>query len=63
MPLLTSPPTVTVTLPVAAPEGTGAVMLVALHAVGVADVPLNDTVLAPWLAPKLTPVMTIDVPT
>jgi hypothetical protein len=35
-PLLGRPPTVTTTLPVVAPLGTGTVMLVALHAVGVA---------------------------
>ena len=47
MALLTWPPTVTKTLPVAAPEGTGTVILVALQAVGVPVVPLNVTVLAP----------------
>ena len=62
-PLLATPPTVTITLPVVAPPGTGAVMLVALQAVGVAAVPLNLTVLAPWEAPKLVPVMMTEVPT
>ena len=38
-------------------------MLVALQLVGVADVPLNLTVLLPWDAPKFAPVMVTDVPT
>ena len=46
-PLLAIPPTVTTTLPVVAPAGTGTAMLVALHAVGVPAVPLKVTVLAP----------------
>ena len=46
-PLLAMPPTVTTTLPVVAPEGTGTVMLVLLQLVGVAAVPLNVTVLVP----------------
>jgi hypothetical protein len=62
-PLLATPPTVTVTLPVAAPAGTGATMLVADQLVGVAVVPLNRTVLAPCVAPKLVPVMVTDVAT
>ena len=45
--LLAMPPTVTTTLPVVAPTGTGTVMLVALQLVGVAVVPLNFTVLRP----------------
>lgn len=44
-PLLATPPTVTTTLPVVAPVGTGATMLVALQVVGVVAVPLNVTVL------------------
>src|SRR5437667_8170472 len=51
-PLLASPPTVTMTLPVVAPAGTGATMLVADQLVGVAVVPLNATVLLPCVAPK-----------
>ena len=62
IPLLGVPPTVTITLPVAAPAGTGAVMLVALQLVGVAVVPLNLTVLVPWEAPKLLPLMMTEVP-
>jgi hypothetical protein len=46
-PLLAVPPTVTTTLPVVAPAGTGTAMLVALQPVGVAAVPLNVTVLVP----------------
>jgi len=46
-PLLAAPLTVTTTLPVVAPAGTGTVMLVALHAVGVPVVPLKVTVLLP----------------
>jgi hypothetical protein len=45
--LLTAVPTVTITLPVVAPVGTGTVMLVALQAVGVAAVPLNVMELLP----------------
>jgi len=56
-PLLATPPTVTTTLPVVAPTGTGATMLVADQLVGVAVVPLNLTVLAPWVAPKFVPVI------
>jgi hypothetical protein len=46
-PLLATPPTVTTTFPVVVPVGTGAVMLVALQAVGVAVVPLKVNVLVP----------------
>src|SRR6266481_10127201 len=62
-PLLATPPTVTTALPVVAPVGTGTVMLVALHAAGVPGVPLNVTVLVPWLAPKFVPVIVTEVPT
>jgi hypothetical protein len=61
-PLLSTPLAWTTTFPVVAPEGTGALMEVALHEVGVAAVPLNLTVLLPWLAPKLAPVMVTEVP-
>ena len=40
-PLLATPPTVTMTIPVVAPLGTGTVMLVAFQVVGVAEMPLN----------------------
>lgn len=63
MPLLATPPTVTTTLPVVAPEGTGTTRLVALQLAGDAVVPLNVTVLVPWLAPKLEPAIVTEVPT
>ena len=62
-PLLATPPTVTTTFPVAAPPGTGATMLVAFQLVGVADTPLNLTVLLPCKAPKFAPVIVTEVPT
>jgi hypothetical protein len=62
-PLLAAPPTVTTTFPEVAPAGTGTAMLVALQLVGVPAVPLNVTVLVPWLAPKLVPVIVTDAPT
>src|SRR5256886_11566734 len=61
-PLLATPPTVTTTLPVVAPAGTGTTMFVTLQLVGVAPIPLKVTVLVPWLAPKLAPVIVTDVP-
>jgi len=60
---LACPPTLTTTLPVVAPLGTATTMLVALQLVGVAEVPLNVTVLVPCDAPKLAPVIVTDVPT
>jgi hypothetical protein len=62
-PLLATPPTVTTTLPVVAPAGTGATMLAALQLVGVAAVPLKLTVLVPCAAPKLEPLMVTEAPT
>src|SRR5438309_2336060 len=59
-PLLAIPPTVTTTLPVVAPLGTDATMLVALQLVVLAVVPLKVT--AP-VVPKLVPVMVTAVPT
>src|SRR5438105_9083721 len=59
-PLLATPPTVTTTLPVVAPPGTDATMLVALQLVVLAVVPLKAT--AP-VVPKLVPVMVTAVPT
>ncbi len=53
----------TTTLPVVAPVGTGAIILVPLHAVGVAAVPLKVTMLVPWEAPKFAPAMVTEVPT
>src|SRR6185503_15416345 len=56
------PFTLTTTLPVVALEGTGAEILVSLQVAGVADVPLNRTVLVPADAPKLLPLMVTIVP-
>src|SRR5262245_49250510 len=63
MPLLSTPPTVTVTLPVVAPPGTVTAMLVADQDVGVAATPLNSTELAPCVAPKFVPVIVTAAPT
>jgi len=63
LPLLATPPTVTTTVPVVAPVGTGTTMLVALQVVAVAAVPLNLTVLVPCVAPKFAPVIVTDAPT
>ena len=63
IPLLSTPLAWTTTLPVLAPVGTGTTIDVALQLVGVAAVPLNLTVLVPWVAPKLVPVMVTDAPT
>ena len=62
-PLLAKPLTVTTTLPVVAPAGTGTLMLVALQLVGVAAVPLKVTVLVPCDAPKFVPETVTEVPT
>src|SRR5437899_2249548 len=62
-PLLSWPFAVTTTLPVVAPLGTGTAILVELQLVGVAAVPLNETVLVPWAAPKLVPAIVTDAPT
>jgi len=62
MPLLARPPTVTTTLPVVVPFGTGTVMLVALQLVGVATMPLKVTLLVPWLVPKFEPMIITDAP-
>lgn len=59
-PLLAWAPTVTTTLPVLAPLGTGATMVFALQLVGVAVVPLNVTV---PVDPKVYPEMVTDMPT
>jgi hypothetical protein len=62
-PLPEKPPTVTTTFPVVAPLGTGTAILVLLQVVGVPAVPLNVTVLVPWVAPKLVPVIVTELPT
>ena len=61
-PLLEMLETITTTFPVVAPEGTVAVMLVALQPETVADVPLKVTVLLPCVEPKFVPVIVTDVP-
>src|SRR5205085_676136 len=61
--LLASPPTVTTTLPVVAPDGTGTTTLVADQLVGVAAVPLKVTVLLPCVAPKPVPAIVTAVVT
>jgi hypothetical protein len=64
-PGLTMPPADTTTgiVPAGTPPGTGTTIVVLLQLVGVAAMPLNVTVLAPWVAPKPNPVMVTDVPT
>src|SRR5438552_16354021 len=62
-PALATPLTVTTTLPVVAPAGTGATIEVALQLVGLALVALKKTALAPWVEPKLVPVIVTDAPT
>jgi hypothetical protein len=62
-PLLPLLETVTTTFPVVAPLGTVTPTLVALQLVAVAVVPLNVTVLVPWVVPKFDPVMVTEAPT
>jgi len=62
-PLLGTAETVTTTLPVVAPLGTVVTMLVAPQVVAVAVVPLNVTVLVPWLDPKFVPVIVTEAAT
>ena len=62
-PLLACPFTVTITFPVAALAGTVTVMLVGDHAEAIgAALPLKVTVLEPWLAPKLAPLIVTELP-
>jgi len=62
MPLLAEPPTVTTTFPLLAPFGTGTAMLDDAQLVGVADIPLNVTVLVPFVDPKFDPLIVTDAP-
>ena len=62
-PLLATFETLTTTFPVVAPLGTVTVMLVDPHVDTVAVVPLNLTVLLPWVEPKFVPVIVTEVPT
>jgi hypothetical protein len=61
-PLLAAPPTVTTTVPLVAPAGTGTPMLVADQFAGDARVPLKVTVLAPCVTPKFVPAIVTTVP-
>jgi hypothetical protein len=60
-PLLDSPPTVTTTLPVVAPGGTGVTMLVEVQVAGLAKTPLKVTLLVPCEEPKFVPVIVTEV--
>ena len=62
-PTLDKPPTVTTTFPVVAPDGTGTPMLNTPQLVGVVAVPLNVTVLEPWVDPKFVPLIVTEAPT
>jgi hypothetical protein len=63
-PALFTPLAFTTTLPVVAPVGTVATIDVALQLpIAVAAVPLNLTVLVPWVEPKFVPVIVTDAPT
>jgi hypothetical protein len=61
-PLLFTPLAKTTTFPVVAPVGTVVAMLLADQLVTVAVVPLNFTVLLPWLEPKLLPAIVTEAP-
>ena len=61
-PLLATPPTVTITLPVVAPAGAGTTMLASFQLTGVAVTPLNVTVLPPCVAWNAYPPIVTDVP-
>ena len=62
-PLLFTPLAFTTTLPVVAPAGTVATIDVVLQLpIVIAVVPLNFTVLLPWVAPKFVPVIVTDDP-
>jgi hypothetical protein len=62
--LLPTPCTVTHkrSFPIAAPAGTGTVILVSLQLVGAPFTPANETKLVPCVAPKNVPVMVTKVP-
>jgi len=63
LPALDRPPTVTTTLPVVAPDGTGALMLEDDQLVGAAILPLKVTALAPCVDPKFEPAIVTIAPT
>lgn len=60
--LLATPATVTMTLPVSAPAGSGVTIVLGPQEVGVAATPLNETVLVPCVEPKPPPLITTDCP-
>lgn|SRR5712664_1310520 len=62
-PLLGPPLTVTTMLPVVAPVGTGATIIVGLQLEGVDAEPLKVTVLVHCVFPKFVPVIKTEVPT
>ncbi len=62
-PLVATLFTVITTLPVVAPDGTGATMEVALQLATPAVLPLNLTVFVPWVEPNPLPVIVMDAPT
>ena len=59
--LLATPPTVTTTLPVVAPVGTGTTIVASFQLVGVAATPLKAMVLLPCEAPNPDPLMVTTV--
>jgi hypothetical protein len=61
-PLLWAPSTIITTFPVFAKFGTVAIIRVVLQLVTVAAIPLKVTVLVPWLARKLVPMIVTEVP-
>lgn|SRR5579859_757933 len=61
-PLLTWPDTLTTTFPDVAPLGKVTVMLDEPQVVTEAVVPLNCTVLVPWVDPKLVPTIAMEAP-
>jgi hypothetical protein len=60
--LLAFPTAVTTSGPVLAPLGTGTVICESFQLAGVAKVPLKETVLEPWVRPKVVPAMVTVVP-
>ena len=63
VPLLFTPLARTTTLPVVAPEGTGTTIAVVLQLLGLAKVPLKETVLVPCVDPKPLPLTVTEAPT
>src|SRR5215469_208127 len=63
MPLLATPPTVTTTFPVVAPEGTVTLIMFAIQLVTVNGAPFKVAVLVPWLDPKFEPLIVKPAPT